>query len=341
MRRFALTTIAVLVAACSDAQTAPASPVTAPPTPARPVTTPSAPAPPIASSREILVDLHAWDAATSASRRAAADDVARRLPDFALSRMETFSCGGQTHEVAIYAHAKTGMEFVLVPVGTFVMGAPKGDADELGSDESWTRPHRVALTSPFLLSRTECTEAAWDRVGGTDERKWHDPKVPIENVTWRACVDWCRKAGLELPTEAQWEYGCRAGTTTRWCTGDDERLLASVAWYAPDFDYPMQQVAGKAPNALGLFDVHGNTWELCRDTFGPYPRDAVVDPLADAPDHPTYGPVERVTRGGIAYNAGPQGDAVLAAPSAWRGQAGPDDHGDQTGFRPAKTVPME
>ena len=318
---------AVVAMGCSDATRSPAA-------------SPASPAPQPAP-RELLTSLAQWDSATAEARRAAADFVAGREPGFALLRMETFSCGGQTHEVAIYTHARTGMEFVLVPGGSFVMGAPPGTADVVGADDSHTRQHTVTLTRPFLISRTECTEAAWDRVGGSDHRKWHDPTLPIENVTWRECVAWCSKAGLEPPTEAQWEYACRAGSRTKWITGDDESDLASVAWYADDFEYPMQPVATKHPNAFGLYDVHGNVWEFCRDTKGPYPAEAERDPAYDAPDDPTYGSQPRAARGGIAYGAGPSGSAIVAAPSAWRAETGPDDHGDQQGFRPAKTVSLE
>src|SRR5207244_3975065 len=113
-------------------------------------------------SREILADLTRWDSATSDRRRAAAESVARRVPGFTLLRLETFSCGGQTHEVAVYEHVKTAMEFALVPGGEFVMGSsePESNPTACGSHA----PHRVTLTHPFLIARTTVTQSAWRRV---------------------------------------------------------------------------------------------------------------------------------------------------------------------------------
>ncbi len=277
----------------------------------------------------ILLDLGRWDRASDEARRAAAAAVQERLPDFSLVGLQAFSCGGVEHEIAVFRHARTGLEFSLIPAGTFVMGSPPGEGDEEGRANDET-PHNVTLTRPYLISRTECTEEAWDRVGGNDHRRWHEPRMPIENVTWTDCVEWCRKAGLELPTEAQWEYACRAGTTSRWCVGDDKAKLSTVTWYGTDTDYPMRVVAQKLPNAFGLYDVHGNVWEWCWDLYGEYSVGGAKDPTGPADDEGGY----RVVRGGIWYDPG------IAARSALRNSCpgGSNWRGDQTGFRPAKVV---
>src|ERR1700733_5411953 len=114
---------------------------------------------------EILADLSRWDSAPEASRQAAAADVARRLPGFALLREEAFSCGGQRHTVAIFAHEKTGMEFVLAPVGTFQMGSPR---PEMSPSYCGAHPaHTVTLSRAFLIARTDVTQLVWRRAMGT------------------------------------------------------------------------------------------------------------------------------------------------------------------------------
>ena len=237
-----------------------------------------------AVARRLVDDLTAWDAATSGERRAAAEAVARRDPQFQFVDLTSFSCGALQREVALFRHEATELEFVLVPGGTFDMSGTDGEPDE-------APVHTVALT-PFLIARTECTQAAWDRVGGSDERKWRDPKLPIEGVSWDDCATWCSKAGLQLPTEAQWEFACRAGGTSRWSHGDDERRLADLAWTSANARRRTHPAGAKSPNAFGLLDVHGNVWEFVADWFGSYRSSAVTDPAG-----PPSG-TQRVARGG-------------------------------------------
>jgi formylglycine-generating enzyme required for sulfatase activity len=303
---------------------------------------PVVPAPRVATAKEIVGNLKQWDAASSESRRAAAEDVAHRTPDFALLRLETFSCGGQTHEVAMFSHAKTGLEFALVPGGGFEMGAHELPAEE--------PVHRVTV-GPLLLARTECTQAAWDRVGGDDARKWRDGTLPIEGANWTDCTTWCGKAGLRLPSEAEWEHGCRAGTTTKWNCGDDEGALLGVAWIFLNsgattlpaetkwnFDKAWGEwgcrthsVGGKPPNAFGLFDMHGNVWEWCEDSWHDNYKGAPTDGSAWAEANPSL----RVIRdGGWLATA-------LSATSAFRGGFVPVQRSPFVGFRPVKSVAME
>jgi formylglycine-generating enzyme required for sulfatase activity len=288
-----------------------------------------------ATPREMLVDLARWDAATTADRRAAAEDVARRTPDFALLRLETFSCGGQTHEVAIYKHAKTEMEFVLVPGGTFVMGSDESSFDQ--------KPRAVTLTRPFLIARTETTQAAWKKIAGDDPSAMKGADRPVESVSWDDSVYFCKKARVELPTAAQWERACRAGTTTRFCFGDDGKQLADYAWYesdprsmadfrdfVPDERHCSHPVGRKKPNALGLYDMHGNVQEWCADIVNPDATPSSTDPFS-ATDA-WGGHHFPVFRGGC------WSQREENCRSAFRVCGYPNDRSRTIGFRPAKTV---
>jgi len=308
-----------------------------------------------------LTDVTSWDAATSDERRAAAKSVAARETDFRLVRLETFISGGATHEVAVFSHAKTGLEFVLVPGGTFAMGSPADDPDRFSNEA----PHTVTLTRPFLVCRTECTQAAWCTVGGTAQSKWRGATLPVECVSWDECDAWCRKAGLDLPTEAQWEWACRAGATTRWCFGEDESHLTDAAWFRTgSLEWPVVEewervsaeaiarrrrtasrdemeggsawpsapdsrthpVAEKRPNTFGLHDVHGNVWEWCADRYADVLPDAATDPRgAQAGD-------DRVARGGGWSSRARRSRAAV------RGGYAPGYRAGYVGFRPAKNV---
>ena len=174
----------------------------------------------------ILRDVGAWDAATRDERRGAAAWVAARTDGFAFDGTEEFGEGAHRHEIAVFTHAATGLEFSLIPGGTFVMGSPEGEA-ERDPDES---QHEVTITRAFLLARTECTQAAYERVMGTNPSAGTvSPDHPVETVSWDDTRAFIAKTGLRLPSEAEWEYACRAGTTTRFWSGDSEDDLTRVA----------------------------------------------------------------------------------------------------------------
>ena len=164
----------------------------------------------------------------------------------------------------------SGIVFVLLPAGTFTMGAQGNDTDGanyvegVNSDEG--PPHRVTPV-PFFLARHELTRGQWRRFGGVEDLRLYtgDDTYPVADVDWFACDALLRSRGLTLPTEAQWEYGCRAGTTTPWWTGIDEE---SVRGEVED----LRPVGNRVANAFGLFNVHGNVEEWCADRFWPYSR---------------------------------------------------------------------
>jgi len=229
-----------------------------------------------------------------------------------------------------------GMAFKSLPGGTFTMGDANGDNDET--------PHQVTLTQPFELGVYEVTQEQYKQVMGknpSDHSNWDmcdgGPQHPVENVSWDDAVKFCRKlserpeeklAGYvyRLPTEAEWEYACRAGTTTKYSFGDSESELGDYAWYdknsgptsSQQTTYPVGQ---KKSNPWGLYDMHGNVWEWCQDWYGDYPSGSVTDPRGVK-----LGSI-RVHRGG---SFGLKSDYCRSAIRYWI----TDDDGDRTlGFR--------
>jgi len=184
-----------------------------------------------------------------------------------------------------------GMKFVLIPPGRFVMGS---DYSEKGREEDET-PHEVVISRPFYLGMTEVTQAQWFKVMGRRAGGFQGDDLPVESISWDDAVAFCRKLSAldgrtyRLPTEAEWEYACRAGSAGRF-SGD--AVLADQAWTEANSDGRTHPVGTKKPNAWGLYDMHGNVAEWCADWYGPYPDAQVVDPAG-----PREGKA-RVVRGG-------------------------------------------
>ena len=271
---------------------------------------------------DVLFSLEDWDKASPAVKEAAARHVAERLPIFTYAGLDRFSSGGKTHEVALFQHTRTGLGFVLVPAGRFVMGSPATEAAR-----SFDEVRRnVTLTRPFLICRTEVSQRAWGTVRGENPSHFPGEDLPIETVTMLDVERFLIRAKLELPTEAQWEYACRAGTTGVYGFGDAQGL-DEHAWYDANAGGRTHPVGQKKPNAFGLFDVHGNVLEWCRDGYDVPTEVDVTDPegLAGAGD--------RVVRGGSWQNAA----TVLR--SAFRLRTHPGDKQAGIGFRPVKVLP--
>ena len=187
-----------------------------------------------------------------------------------------------------------GMEFVYVSPGSFMMGSPSGESNR-DSDE---KQHRVTLTRGYYMQTTEVTQGQWRKVMGSNPSRFTNcgDNCPVEKVSWEDCQQFIRKLngmGMEgtrkyrLPTEAEWEYAARAGTTGAYA-GD----LNSMAWYYNNSGGKTHAVGDKEHNAWGLYDMHGNVWEWCQDWKGDYPSGSVTDPTG-----PSSGS-NRVIRGG-------------------------------------------
>ncbi len=173
-----------------------------------------------------------------------------------------------------------GMKFRLVPNGNCLIGSPE---DELGHSPVEVLHYR-SFPDPFYLGMFEVTQAQWEAVMGEENNPSHfrGAEQPVEEVSWYDCQEFvlrlCVMEGLserayQLPTEAEWEYACRGGTTSAYCFGNSvEKLGLWADFEGNNFRRP-NKVGRRLPNSLGLFDMHGNLWEWCRDTFQNYPGD--------------------------------------------------------------------
>ena len=243
-----------------------------------------------------------------------------------------------------------GMKLVQIPAGRFSMGSP---ASEPGSEEHEVL-HKVELTQPYYLGITEVTEHQWAMVMEdafrTEEREVRDPEtnrlirkeeiqirnrkldsqLPITNVSWEQAVEFCERLGqlpeekkegrkYRLPTEAEWEHACRAGTVSAYSFGDDRSMLSTYGWQGVDQPQPVGQ---KKPNAWGLYDMHGNVAEWCFDYYGNYSEGFVSDPIGPE----LLSTLERVIRGGSFDRKESQ------CRSGWRGKVSGVAH-PTVGFR--------
>jgi formylglycine-generating enzyme required for sulfatase activity len=223
-----------------------------------------------------------------------------------------------------------GIEFQWCPPGSFAMGSPLGEQDR----ESGETLHGVTLTQGFWLSKYELTQAQWEAVMGSNPSLYVGPDNPVEHVSWNHISDFLvllnfAKSGAtyRLPTEAEWEYACRAGTSTRRYWGDDlsDTQIEDYAWHYENSGLHTHPVGQKLPNNWGLYDVIGNVSEWCHDWEGEYPLGPVTDP--QGPDSGS----NRVYRGGsCGYHAPP-------CRSAKRSSSIPASYGN-VGFRLLRTA---
>jgi len=220
-----------------------------------------------------------------------------------------------------------GMEFILIPAGTFTMGALESYPDE--------QPIRtVRISRPFYLGKYEVTQAQWEAVMGYNPSAWRGQRnLPVEQVSWEDVQEFLRRLNTEegvvlyrVPTEAEWEYAARAGTATAYSFGSDVSRLDEYAWYGGNAAHTSHPVGLLKPNAWGLHDMHGNVWEWVHDCYETYPTGAVIDPQG-----PTSGG-SRVFRGGGRSNV------AWRCRSSSRGYCPPESRLDAVGFRVLRTV---
>ena len=227
-----------------------------------------------------------------------------------------------------------GIEMIPIPKGTFTMGSPNGESGRVSNEGPLTA---VTISNMFSLGKTEVTQSQWEALMRNNPSNWTGPNLPVEQVSWEDAMAFCevltlreREVGrlLEgyvytLPTEAQWEYACRAGTTTRFSFGDSDSDLGDYGWYFRNSGHQTHPVGKKLANPWGLHDMHGNVEEWCRDWAGNYPGGTITDP-AGADSNSV-----RVFRGGS------WGDYAGHCRSADRGWNGPDATSSSYGFRVA------
>jgi formylglycine-generating enzyme required for sulfatase activity len=229
-----------------------------------------------------------------------------------------------------WRHVSSGMEMLFIAAGAFDMGSSSGDSHE--------HPvHRVQITRPFLMCKTPVTQSQYRAIVGHNPSSFRlGPEAdfrPVECVSWDDAVSFCEavsnatvsldgvKYGFRLPTEAEWEYCCRAGTTTEWHTGSN--LTGRDANFVDAHNKRTVAVGGYAANAWGLCDMHGNVWEWCLDAWDGshnYPSSAVSDPYVSRGYF-------RVLRGGSWY------DSAIGCRSSSRNFGDPGGMGNYIGFR--------
>jgi formylglycine-generating enzyme required for sulfatase activity len=213
------------------------------------------------------------------------------------------------------------MKMVLIRPGKFMMGNE-------GQDR-----HEVTISKPFYLGATEVTQAQYEAVMGTNPSQFKGATNPVEMVFRNDAAEFCRKLSektrqaVRLPTDAEWEYACRAGTQTKFSFGNNASALGDYAWWDGNSGETTHPVGQKKPNAWGLYDMHGNVWEWCADWYEPYPKGPVTDPSGPAAGH------RRVLRGESwrGFDSG-------CFRCAYRLSSDPADRDSSVGFRCARTL---
>nr|NCR38281.1 formylglycine-generating enzyme family protein [Microcystis aeruginosa S11-05]NCR51791.1 formylglycine-generating enzyme family protein [Microcystis aeruginosa S11-01] len=222
------------------------------------------------------------------------------------------------------------LEMVSLPAGKFLMGSPESDYEK--------PPHQVKVNS-FAIGKYPITQAQYQAVMGNNPSGFkNNPQNPVENVSWNGAQAFCQKLSqitgktYRLPTEAEWEYACRAGTTTRYYFGDDANQLGDYAWGGENSNGTTHPVGQKKPNGWGLYDMSGNVWEWCEDDWH--------DSYAGAPDDGTaWIDNDNRSQSRKCLRGGSWPDSPNLRRSADRGRGSPGRHVSNYGFRVACVSP--
>ena len=233
-------------------------------------------------------------------------------------------CGPSEGETARFEHEATGLVLRLTPAIKLWLRPPGGS---LGA------PKQEVFVRPILLCETPCTQKAWDRfaqqAGAADRRYWQGEDLPIGGVDWEDAKRWCDEVGLRLPSEFEWEFSVRGGSRGDYCFGSDARELPAFAWFEDNAEERTWPVRSKRPNALGLYDVHGNVSEWCEYEWSEDVNAPLAAWFADADKDTSY----RVYRGGSFVHSA--ADCSLES----RDPVSTGTRYTFLGFRPALSLP--
>ncbi len=230
-----------------------------------------------------------------------------------------------------------GIEFVLIPAGTFIMGeALRIECDTCNAFANEIPRHNVTISKPFYISRYEVTQEQWLAVMDNNPSYFKGQKRPVENVSWKNVQLFIHGLNLKekintyrLPTEAEWEYAARSGTKEAYYFGDKTSKLGEYGWYVINSNSKSHSVGRSEPNAWGLFDMHGNVYEWCQDIYKAdyYYYSPLIDPTG-----PTLDTARRVRRGGY------WGSSSRCCRSSYRDSFASDIPLSNTGFRLVKDL---
>jgi formylglycine-generating enzyme required for sulfatase activity len=236
-----------------------------------------------------------------------------------------FNCPTRAQEPHVFANS-IGIRMVLIPAGSFTMGSPP---TETGRQPDETL-HEVRITKQFYLSECEITQSEYMKVMRNNPSEFQDDRVddydtrhfPVETVSWHEAMDFCEQLSnlpeeksarrlYRLPTEAEWEYACRAGSQAAYHFGDDPKLLSTHGYFGTQ----TQPVGEKQPNPWGLYDMHGNVGEWCLDRYEEYVPEQGIDPVITQNRTSVY----RVFRGGgvaLSFEQARSASRMRARPAA-------------------------
>lgn len=230
---------------------------------------------------------------------------------------ETATALGIPKEVSLDLGNKMMLKFVLIPAGKFVMGEDK---------------HEVTLTKPYYIGVYKVTQAQFQLIMGKNPSTYKGPNFPVAAASWEDATEFCKKVSekthrkVSLPTEAQWECMCRAGTSTAYCYGDDPAKIGDYAWGVFNWGGTMHAVGLKKPNAFGIYDMHGLMWEWARGYFGNLDPKKTIDPedAANGSQH--------IARGGTYRSRPPYLRSAIRIPATIK-PGDKQDGADRFGFR--------